>query len=175
MTRRPFIAVLIALALTIVGTLGVTAQSAGPVHPIVGAWIVSTPSGPAIAVFHADGTFTAPFPVMGLPPSGLTTQSTQVGVWEPVDDRSAHLSAVFLYADTDGTFTGSFTYDGTQTVSDDGKSIRSDDGGTATVRDADGNVALELPAGDGVVVGTRMEVGEPGFPTGATTMASPAP
>ena len=175
MSRRPFIAILIALALTTVGTFGVTAQDAGPVHPVVGTWIVSTPSGPAIEAFHADGTFTAAFPVMGMPPSGLTTQSTQVGVWEPAGERSVRMSAVFLYADTDGTFTGSFTYDGTQTVSDDGTSIRSADGGTATVRDVDGNVVLELPAGDGVVVGTRMEVGEPGFPTGARTMASPAP
>jgi hypothetical protein len=47
---------LIALALITVGTLGARAQDTSTLHPIVGAWIVSTPSGPAIEVFHADGT-----------------------------------------------------------------------------------------------------------------------
>ena len=59
-------------------------------------------------------------------------------------------------------------------LSDDGMTIRSDDRGTATVRDADRTIALELDAGDGVVVGTRMAVGEPGFPTGARTLADEA-
>jgi hypothetical protein len=175
MPRRPFFATLIALALITVGTLGAGAQDTSEVHPVVGAWIVSTPSGPAIEVFHAHGTYTASFPVTGAPPTGVTFQSTQVGVWEPTDDRTAHLSVVFLYSDAAGNFTGSFTYDGTQSVSDDGHTIRSNDGGTATVRDAGGNVTLELVAGDGVVVGARMEVGAPGFPTGQTTLPTEAP
>lgn len=152
------------------------AQDTSPAdHPIVGAWIVSTPSGPAIEVFHADGTYTAPFPVSGVPPSGLTYQSTQVGVWEPAGPQTARMSVVFLYSDTQGTFTGSFTYDGSQTVSEDGSSIMADDGGTATVRDASGEVVMVLPADHGVVVGTRMRVGSPGYPVGSpTTSGEPA-
>ena len=173
--RIPALVVLVA-SLTVAGITGAAAQDASPAdHPIVGAWIVSTPSGPAIEVFHADGTYTAPFPVSGVPPSGLTYQSTQVGVWEPAGPQTARMSVVFLYSDTQGTFTGSFTYDGSQTVSEDGSSIMADDGGTATVRDASGEVVMVLPADHGVVVGTRMRVGSPGYPVGApSTSGEPA-
>ncbi len=152
------------------------AQDTSPAdHPVVGAWIVSTPSGPAIEAFHADGTYTAAFPVSGVPPSGLTYQSTQIGVWEPTGPQTAHLSVLFLYSGTDGAFTGSFTYDGSQTVSEDGSSIIADDGGTATVRDANGEVVMVLPADHGVVVGSRMRVGSPGYPVGSpTTSGEPA-
>ena len=125
--------------------------------------------------YHADGTFEAAFPVTAGLPSGLGTQSTQLGVLELTADRSVHLTGVVLHSDAEGNFTGSFTYDGFHTVSEDGLTIRADDGGTATFRDADGEATLELVAGDGVVVGTRMQVGAPGFPTGERTQASPAP
>jgi hypothetical protein len=162
------------LLATLAAAPGVSAQAADE-HPVIGAWIVSTPSGPAIEVFHADGTYTAPFPVSGVPPSGLTYQSTQVGVWEPAGPQTARMSVVFLYSDTQGTFPGSFTYDGSQTVSEDGSSIIADDGGTATVRDANGEVVMVLPADHGVVVGTRMRVGSPGYPVGSpTTSGEPA-
>jgi hypothetical protein len=74
-------------------------------------------------------------------PSGLRTQSTQLGVWEPTGDRSVHLKGMVLHSDAEGNFTGSFSYDGFHTVSEDGLTIRADDGGTATFRDADGEVS----------------------------------
>ena len=175
MSRRPFMAALIALAIATFGSFGAAAQEPDALHPVVGTWITSTPGGPALSTYHADGTFDSAFPVMAGLPSGLGTQSTQLGVWEPTGDRSVHVTGVVLHSDAEGNFTGSFTYDGFQTVSEDGLTIRADDGGTATFRDADGEVTLELVAGDGVVVGTRMQVGAPGFPTGERTLASPAP
>lgn len=177
MLRRAIIGVGVSLAIALAG-LSAPSFAADPSlaeHPVVGAWIVSTPSGPAIEAFHADGTYTAAFPVSGVPPWGLIYQSTQIGVWEPTGPQTAHLSVVFLYADTKGTFTGSFTYDGSQTVSDDGSSIIAEDGGTATVRDADGAVTVVLPADHGVVVGTRMRVGSPGYPVGSPTTSGEAP
>ena len=76
----------------------VAAQEATPVdygdHPIVGSWMVSTPGGPAMAVFFADGTNIQGLPVTQTSPLGVTFVSTQVGRWEPTRVRGPFISPV---------------------------------------------------------------------------------
>src|SRR5215213_9883692 len=53
-------------------------------HPIVGAWMVAAPTGPALAVFLADGTNIQGVPTAQAGPQGVTFTGAQVGTWEPV-------------------------------------------------------------------------------------------
>src|SRR5215203_5067203 len=68
-------------------------------HPIVGTWMVSTPAGLAMAVFFADGTNIQGLPATMAGPQGVTYVSTQVGTWEPLDERSVHFTGVQLHTD----------------------------------------------------------------------------
>src|SRR4051812_39394468 len=75
---------------------GAAAQDATPYamanHPIVGAWMVTTPAGPSLAVFFADGINIQGLPASQAGPLGVTFVSTQVGVWEPTGPRSVHFT-----------------------------------------------------------------------------------
>lgn len=138
-------------------------------HPIVGTWMVTTPAGLAMAVFFADGTNIQGLPATMPGPQGVTYVSTQVGTWEPLDERSVHFTGVQLHTDANGTLVGTVTIDGHPTVSEDGQTLRDDNPESGpTIRDADGNVVDVLKGGP-LVTGVRMGVGSPGLP-GTTPM-----
>jgi hypothetical protein len=126
--------------------------------------MVSTPIGPSLAVFHADGTVVQGVPATQAGPQGVTYVSPEVGVWEPVDDRTIHFTATYWLSDATGAFTGSVTVDAHHTVSEDGQTLISDpDRSAVTIRDADNNV-VDVIEGGPPAIGTRMAVGAPGFP-----------
>jgi hypothetical protein len=175
MRRRSVLLSAVAGALS--GALAVgraaTAQEATPsamaIHPIVGTWMVTTPAGLAMAVFFADGTNIQGLPATMPGPQGATYVSTQVGTWEPIDERSVHFTGVQLHTDANGALVGTVTINGHPTVSEDGQTLRDDNPESGpTIRDADGNV-LDVLRGGPLVTGVRMGVGSPGLPGGTPT------
>jgi hypothetical protein len=153
-----------------------TAQEASPdakaTHPIVGAWMVMAPTGPALAVFSADGTNIQGVPTAQAGPQGVTFTGAQVGTWEPMDERRVHFTGVQLLTDATGAFVGSVTIDGHPQVSDDGHSIVDQAPETTiTIRDAAHNVVEIITPypGSPPATGVRMGVGAPGFPDGTAT------
>jgi hypothetical protein len=135
-------------------------------HPIVGAWMVSTPAGPSLAVFFADGINIQGLPATQAGPMGVSFVSTQVGTWEPTGARSVHFTGVQWHSDANGTLTGTVTIDGYPEVSDDGQTLRDDNPESGpTIRDAAGTI-LDVLRGGPPVTGARMGVGSPGFPEG---------
>lgn len=144
-------------------------------HPIVGSWMVTTPSGPSLAVFFADGTNIQGVPTAQAGPQGVTFTGAQVGTWEPTGPQSIHFTGVQLHTDANGTFTGTVTIDGHPRVSDDGQSFIDDAAETTvTIRDATHTVVAVIPGPpEPPATGVRMRVGAPGFPEGTPTAATP--
>jgi len=144
-------------------------------HPIVGAWMVTTPAGLAMAVFFADGTNIQGLPVTQAGPQGVTFVSTQVGTWEPTGPRSVHFTGVQLHTDANGTLVGTVTIDGHPTVSEDGQTLLDDNPESGpTIRDAAG-VFVDVLKGGPPATGVRMGVGSPGLPGGNPMAGTPAP
>jgi hypothetical protein len=179
MRRRSVL--LSAVASTLSGALAVrhtaTAQEATPsamaTHPIVGSWMVTTPAGLAMATFFADGTNIQGLPATMPGPQGVTFVSTQVGRWEPIDERSVHFTGVQLHTDANGTLVGNVTIDGHPTVSEDGQTLRDDNPESGpTIRDVAGNV-FDVPRGGPPATGVRMGVGSPGLPEGTPVSGTP--
>jgi hypothetical protein len=143
-------------------------------HPIVGAWMVTTPAGLAMAVFFADGTNIQGLPATMAGPRGVTFVSTQVGTWVPIDERSIHFTGVQLHTDANGTLVGTVTIDGHPTVSEDGQTLFDDNPESGpTIRDAAGNV-VDVLRGGPPATGVRMGVGSPGLPGGTPVSGTPA-
>ena len=143
-------------------------------HPMVGAWMATTPSGLAPGIFFPDGTVIITVPVTGNSPLGTTFVSTQPGTWEPVSERGIHFTCVQLHSDATGTYVGSITVDGHPVVSEDGQSLFDDSPETsATIRDAQGTV-LDVLRGGPPVTGVRMGVGAPGLPEGTAAAGTPS-
>ena len=80
-------------------------------RPVVSTWMVTTPAGLAMAIFFADGTNIQGLPAMMPGPQGVTYVSTQVGWWEPIDERSVHFTGVQLHTDANGTLVATVTID----------------------------------------------------------------
>ena len=95
-------------------------------HPMVGAWMASTPSGLAPGIFFPDGTVIVSVPATGNSPLGTTYVSTSIGTWEPVSERGIHFTGVQLHSDANGNYVGSVTIDGHPVVSEDGQSFVDD-------------------------------------------------
>ena len=150
-----------------------TTPSAMASHPMVGAWMATTPSGLAPGIFFPDGTVIITVPVTGNSPLGTTFVSTQPGTWEPVSARGIHFTCVQLHSDANGTYVGSITVDGHPVVSADGQSILDDSPESGpTIRDAQGAV-LDVLRGGPPVTGVRMGVGAPGLPEGTSAASTP--
>jgi hypothetical protein len=143
-------------------------------HPMVGAWMASTPSGLAPGIFFPDGTVIIVVPVTGNGPLGTTYVSTQPGTWEPVSERGIHFTGVQLHSDANGTYVGSITIDGHPIASEDGQSFVDDSPESGpTIRDAQGTV-LDVLRGGPPVTGVRMGVGAPGLPEGTAAAGTPS-
>ncbi len=151
-------------------------------HPIVGSWLVTTPGGPALALFAADGSVVqgvqgSQVGVMGVG-ADATFVSAEIGTWAPTSDRGAHFTALQVLSSADGTYLGTVTIDGHPVVSEDGQTLV-DDGSQAevTVRDETGAIISILGEGDEnlpAITGTRMGVGAPGFASNASAESTPA-
>ena len=172
----------IGLAATVVGfgpvhrAVAQDAEGAMAAHPIVGAWMVSTPTGPALAVFAADGTTIQGVAIAQAGPQGVTFTGAQVGTWEPTGPHSVHFTGVQLHTDAAGVFTGTVTIDGHPRVSDDGQTFVADAAETTiTIRDAAGAVVEVITPFPGAppATGVRMGVGSPGFPEATPTAGTP--
>ena len=147
-------------------------------HPIVGVWMMTTPIGPGLAVFTADGIHIGGVPTAQAGPQGVTFTGAQAGTWEPTGPRGIHFTGVQLLTDAAGAFVGSVTVDGHPRVSDGGQTIVDDAPETTiTVRDAAHNVVeVVTPYPGGVpTTGVRMGVGAPGFPEGTPASGTPTP
>ena len=162
--------------------LDASAQEATPDaranHPIVGVWMVTTPIGPSLAVFSADGTNIQGVPTAQAGPQGVTFTGAQVGTWEPDGERRVHFTGVQLQTDASGAFVGSVTIDGHPRVSEDGRTIVDDAPETTiTIRDAAHNVVQVVTPNPGSppATGVRMGVGAPGFPLATPAAGTPAP
>lgn len=141
-------------------------------HAFVGTWMASTPGGLALGNFAADGSVVMGLQASQAGPMGVAFVSSEVGRWEPVDERTAHFTAVQVLSDADGQFIGTITIDGYPVVSEDGQSFI-DDGsqGSVTIRDAAHQV-VETITEPPTVTGVRMAVGSPGFPEEAAATPS---
>ena len=167
----------VAAALSLGHLTRAAAQEATPdamaSHPMVGAWMASTPSGLAPGIFSPDGTVIVVVPATGNSPLGTTYVSGSVGTWEPVSERGIHFTAVQLHSDANGNYVGSITVDGHPVVSEDGQSLIDDSPESGpTIRDAQGNV-LDVLRGGPPVTGVRMGVGAPGFSEGSPAASTP--
>jgi hypothetical protein len=143
-------------------------------HPIVGAWMVTTPIGPSLAVFFADGINIQGLQASQAGPLGVTFVGPQVGVWEPTGPRSVHFTGVQWHSDATGTLVGTVTIDGYPTVSEDGQTLLDDNPESGpTIRDAAGTI-LDVLRGGPPVTAVRMGVGAPGFPEASPEAGTPA-
>jgi hypothetical protein len=133
-------------------------------HAFVGTWMATTLGGLALGQFATDGSVVMGLQATQAGPMGVAFVSSEVGRWEPVDERTAHFTAVQILSNADGQFTGTITIDAYPVVSEDGQSIL-DDGsqGSVTIRDAAHKV-VETITEPPTVTGVRMAVGAPGFP-----------
>jgi hypothetical protein len=142
-------------------------------HPIVGAWMVTTPAGPSLAVFFADGINIQGLPATQASPLGVTFVGPQVGTWEPTGPRSVHFTGVQWHSDATGTLVATVTIDGYPTVSADGQTLLDDNPESGpTIRDAAGTI-LDVLRGGPPVTGVRMGVGSPGFPEATPAASTP--
>ena len=141
-------------------------------HAWVGTWMANTPGGLAPGYFAADGSVVMGLQATQAGPMGVAYVSSAVGRWEPVDERTAHFTAVQILSNADGQFTGTITIDAYPVVSEDGQTIV-DDGsrGSVTIRDAAHKIVQTITEPP-TVTGVRMAVDAPGFPE--ETAATPA-
>jgi hypothetical protein len=143
-------------------------------HPIVGVWMVTTPIGPSLAVFSADGINIQGVTTTQPGPNGVVFVSAQAGLWEPDGDRRVHFTGVQFHTDAEGNYLGSVTIDGHPRVSDDGQTIIDDaPETTVTVRDA-ANMIVDVISGGPPAIGIRMGVGNPGLPEATPEAATSA-
>ncbi len=139
-----------------------TAQQATPgataSHPLAGTWLVNTPGGLSPATFATDGSVT-----LGVPPSyvdpalGTAFQGPALGTWEPDGERRGHFTVVQALSDANGTYLGTFLFEGYPEVSADGQSFGGDTPQRVVVRDAANNVTFdEVIPMEPEVTGTRI-------------------
>jgi hypothetical protein len=146
-------------------------------HPLVGSWVSITPGGPVPTVFHPDGSFEVAFAVNSVDPGlGLTFEGTAIGQWEPVGERGSHISAIQTLTAPDGTFLGTFQFEGHPEVSVDGQTFIDTTPQRVVTRDAQYNVTFDqiLPV-DPPVVGYRITPNGVDLPTATQAAASPTP
>ncbi len=175
MLRRTSLALMVATMAIGSGGLATSAQSIDmATHPYVGSWMCQIPGssfGRGTISVHADGTTLGTGPLTSVGPDGkVALTSPSVGTWQPTGPRTAHGTSVFYFSDLAGAYTGSLTFDGSDTVNADGMSTYEEPGATVTIRDAQDNITAVMPGGGAVVGCVRIGVGAPGFPD-----MSPAP
>ncbi len=164
----------LALAMSHLTASAQVAPDAKASHPIVGAWMVTTPIGPSMAVFSADGINIQGVTTTQPGPQGVEYVSAQIGTWEPDGDRRVHFTGVQLHTDITGALIGSVTIDGHPRVSEDGMTIIDDAAETTvTIRNAKNNIVNVVKGGNPPATGVRMGVGAPGFPAGTPEAGTP--
>jgi hypothetical protein len=113
-------------------------------HPLTGTWLVNTPGGLSPAIFAADGSV-----VLGVTPNyvdpqlGLTFQGPLLGTWQPDGERSGQQTVVQALSDANGTYTGTFMFDGYPEVSADGQTFTASKPQRVVVRDATNTITFD--------------------------------
>ncbi len=142
-------------------------------HPLTGMWtaMVTLPTSPGApvavpSIYSANGSVLLAFPPSEVGPQGVVLKSVAVGVWEAVDERTGHFTAVLMRSDVDGNYLGSVTIEGHPSVNEDGQTFDDQHPDKATtVRDASNAIVATIAGGSPEpVVGIRMGPGNPGFP-----------
>jgi len=121
---------------------------------------VTRPTPPVLVVYHADGSYT----------DSAVGRTGGVGVWEPIDDRSAATNVVFHAEDESGKINTTRIRTVT-TVADSGNAYTSDY--TREVIGPDGSSGGEM--GPGAASGERIMVEERGEPVGSMTETEATP
>ncbi len=146
-------------------------------HPLVGTWVGMTPGGPVPAIFHPDGSFVAAFRANAIDPGlGLTFQGSAVGRWEADGERGSHFTAIQTLTAPDGTFLGTFQFEGHPEVSADGQTFTDSTPQRVVTRDAQHSITFDqiLPV-EPPVVGYRVSADGVDLPVLGEAAASPAP
>jgi hypothetical protein len=146
-------------------------------HPLVGSWVGMTPGGPVPNVFHPDGSFVAAFPSNAIDPGlGLVFQGPGVGRWEAVGERGSHFTAIQTLTAPDGTFLGTFQFEGHPEVSEDGQTFIDETPQRVVTRDAQNVVTFDqvLPVNP-PVRGYRITPDGVDLPVTGQAAASPTP
>ncbi len=178
-TRRTALAGLgaggLGLAMTVRGASAQDATAEAMAnHPIVGAWMVTTGAGPAMAIFHPDGTNIQGLPATQAGPNGVAFVSTQVGTWEPISERGVHFTGVQLHTDAAGASIGTVEIDAYPVVSEDGQTLLDEDPRSGPIiRDAAGTVVADMRGSGPPATGVRMGPGVSGLPGGIPPLATP--
>ena len=138
MLRRTSLALMVATMAIGSGGLATSAQSIDmATHPYVGSWMCQIPGssfGRGTISVHADGTTLGTGPLTSVGPDGkVALTSPSVGTWQPTGPRTAHGTSVFYFSDLAGAYTGSLTFDGSDTVNADGMSTYEEPGATVTI------------------------------------------
>jgi len=146
-----------------------TAMAAMATHPVVGAWRWTIDVGgvatvPALATFHADGTYTQLLP----------DQSGLIGVWRSTGERTADLTLYSLYLVDDQLVNGEVRL--TVEVDESGNTMTSTGTYVGLFEDGSIDIAVEAPA-----TASRLDVlpveplGTPVLPPDMAEAGTPTP
>jgi hypothetical protein len=180
------IVVVLAMVVGTVGLLGIVhggssqaaQEDAGDLaqHPFVGTWVATTPAGPVPTIVGPDGSFVAAFAANYFDPGvGLTFQGSALGRWEADGERGTHFTAIQVLTDAEGTYVGTFQFEGHPEVSADGQTFMDTTPQRVVVRDANNTITFDqiLPA-EPPVTGIRLSPDGVALPVSGSANATPA-
>ena len=180
------IVVVLALLVGTVGLLGIihagsarsAQEEAGDLagHPFVGTWVAMTPAGPVPTIVGPDGSFVSAFSAAYFDPGlGLTFQGSALGQWEAVGERGTHFTAIQVLTDAEGTYLGTFQFEGHPEVSADGQTFMDTTPQRVVMRDANNTITFDqiLPV-EPPVTGIRLPPDGVDLPVSVPTNATPA-
>jgi len=180
------IVVVLAMLVGTVGLLGIvhggSARSAQEdaadlaSHPFVGTWVAMTPAGPVPTIVGADGSFVSAFAANYFDPGlGLTFQGSALGRWEADGERGSRFTAIQVLTDAEGTYLGTFQFEGHPEVSADGQTFMDTTSQRVVMRDANNTITFDqvLPV-EPPVTGIRISPDGIDLPVVAPANATPA-
>jgi hypothetical protein len=180
------IVVALAMLVGMVGLLGIvhggsarsSQEEAGDLagHPFVGTWVAMTPAGPVPTIVGPDGSFVAAFTANYFDPGlGLTFQGSALGRWEADGERGTHFTAIQVLTDAEGTYLGTFQFEGHPEVSADGQTFTDTTPQRVVMRDANNTITFDqiLPV-EPPVTGVRLSPGGVDLPVKVPVNATPA-
>jgi hypothetical protein len=108
-----------------------------------------TPAGPVPTIVGPDGSFVSAFSAAYFDPGlGLTFQGSALGQWEAVGERGTHVTAIQVLTDAEGTYLGTFQFEGHPEVSADGQTFMDTTPQRVVMRDANNTITFDqIPSG----------------------------
>ena len=145
-------------------------------HPFVGTWVAMTPAGPVPTIVGPDGSFVSAFSAPYFDPGlGLTFQGSALGRGEADGERGSHFTAIQVLTDAEGTYLGTFQFEGHPEVSADGQTFMDTTPQRVVMRDANNTITFDqiLPV-EPPVTGIRLTPDGVDLPVSVPTNATPA-